>query len=133
MKKRIAIHTFVMTVILYFVIDAVNPRSAETLFNLSWAFAPALASAFISWIIWNFDVSYQPFTATQADDTQTQDSGRSQSTTEKRKRETLDNVLRDLSDEQLDTLRRRLQDGTIDDDVLERRIVGADGELTGRR
>jgi hypothetical protein len=50
----------------------------------------------------------------------------------KRKRETLDNVLRDLSDEQLETLRRRLQDGTIDDDVLERRIVGADGEFLTR-
>ena len=49
--------------------------------------------------------------------------------TDKRKRETLDNVLRDLSDEQLDRLRQRLSDGTIDDDVLERRIIGADGEF----
>jgi hypothetical protein len=51
----------------------------------------------------------------------------------KRKRETLDNVLRDLSDEQLETLRQRLQDGTIDDEVLEQRIVGADGEFLSRQ
>jgi hypothetical protein len=49
--------------------------------------------------------------------------------TDKRKRETLDNVLRDLSDEQLTTLRQRLQDGTIDDEVLQQRIVGNDGEF----
>lgn len=47
----------------------------------------------------------------------------------KRKRETLDTVLRDLSDEQLDTLRQRLSDGTIDDEVLQQRIVGVDGEF----
>jgi type VI protein secretion system component VasK len=62
-------------------------------------------------------------------ETQQQTQTNPASDVEKRKRETLDNVLRDLSDEQLDTLRRRLQDGTIDDDLLERRIVGADGEF----
>lgn len=48
---------------------------------------------------------------------------------EKAKRDTLDRVLRDLSDEQLHRLQQRLRDGTIDDDMLSERIVGADGEL----
>lgn len=51
----------------------------------------------------------------------------------KRKRDTIDNVLRDLSDDQLETLRQRLSDGTIDDEVLHKRMVGADGELVQRR
>lgn len=45
---------------------------------------------------------------------------------DKRKRETLDNVLRDLSDEQLETLRQRLRDGRIDDELLYQRMVDAD-------
>lgn len=51
----------------------------------------------------------------------------------KRKRDTIDNVLRDLSDDQLATLRQRLTDGTIDDEVLHKRILDADGELVQRR
>lgn len=50
---------------------------------------------------------------------------------EKRKRERIDNVLRDLSTEDLEALKQRLADGLIDDDMLEERIVGIgdDGEL----
>ncbi len=48
---------------------------------------------------------------------------------EKRKRERIDNVLRDLSDDDLVLLRQRLQDGTIDEDILYDRMIGDDGEL----
>lgn len=48
--------------------------------------------------------------------------------TEKRKRERLDNVLRDLSDEDLVRLKQRLQDGAIDDNMLYERMLGDDGE-----
>jgi len=52
---------------------------------------------------------------------------------EKRKRERLDSVLRDLSDEDLMRLKERLMDGTVDDEVLYDRIVGDDGELQYKR
>lgn len=52
---------------------------------------------------------------------------------EKRKRDRLDAVLRDLSDDQLLRLRQRLEDGTIDDDSLYEKLVGDDGELISRR
>jgi len=52
--------------------------------------------------------------------------------TEKRKRERLDNVLRDLSDEDLLILQKRLQNGAIDDSVLYDRLVGDDGEIVNR-
>ena len=48
---------------------------------------------------------------------------------EKRKRERLDSVLRELSNDDLIELRRRLQDGTIDDELLYEQMVGDDGEL----
>lgn len=53
----------------------------------------------------------------------------------KRKRETLDTVLRDLSDEQLAMLRQRLRDGTIDDELLHERIIHEheDEDLVHRR
>lgn len=56
-----------------------------------------------------------------------------QDNSEKRKRERLDSVLRDLSDDDLLRLRERLNDGSIDDDVLYDRIVGDDGELHYRK
>ena len=52
--------------------------------------------------------------------------------TEKRKRERLDTVLRDLSDEDLLMLRKRLQEGSIDDGVLYDRLIGDDGEIVNR-
>lgn len=48
---------------------------------------------------------------------------------EKRKRERIDTVLRDLSDDDLLSLRERLTDGAIDDEALYDRFVGDDGEL----
>ena len=48
---------------------------------------------------------------------------------EKRKRERIDTVLRDLSDDDLLRLRERLTDGVINEDVLYDRFVGDDGEL----
>jgi len=48
---------------------------------------------------------------------------------EKRKRDRLDAVLRDLSDEDLQRLKRRLSDGTVDDSKLYQHLIGDDGEL----
>jgi uncharacterized membrane protein len=52
---------------------------------------------------------------------------------EKRKRDRLDAVLRDLSDDDLLRLKQRLSDGTVQDDNLYDMIVGDDGELINRR
>jgi len=49
---------------------------------------------------------------------------------EKAKRERIETVLRDLSNEELIALKNRLADGTIDDDLLyERMALSDDGEL----
>lgn len=48
---------------------------------------------------------------------------------EKRKRDRIDSVLRDLSDEDLHRLQERLSAGTINDDVLYQQLVGDDGEF----
>ena len=48
---------------------------------------------------------------------------------EKRKRERIDAVLRDLSSDDLQRLKERLADGTVDDDMLYNQLVGDDGEL----
>ena len=51
---------------------------------------------------------------------------------EKRKRERIDTVLRDLSDEDLYILQQRLQDGNINDEILYEHMIGDDGELVRR-
>ena len=48
---------------------------------------------------------------------------------EKRKRDRLDAVLRNLSDEDLERLKQRLSDGTVNDNKLYQHLVGDDGEL----
>jgi hypothetical protein len=48
---------------------------------------------------------------------------------EKRKRERLDSVLRALSDEDLLHLKKRLVDGSLNDDLLYEDMLGDDGEL----
>ena len=48
---------------------------------------------------------------------------------EKRKRERIDAVLRDLSNEDLKRLKQRLEDGIISEEMLYDQIVGDDGEL----
>lgn len=48
---------------------------------------------------------------------------------EKRKRERIDSVLRDLSDDDLLRIRERLVSGTINDEMLYEQMVGDDGEL----
>lgn len=48
---------------------------------------------------------------------------------EKRKRERLDNVLRDLSSNDLMSLKQRLMNGSVDDDILYDEMLGDDGEL----
>ena len=48
---------------------------------------------------------------------------------EKRKRERIDSVIRDLSSEDLQRLKQRLGDGVVDEEVLYSAIIGDDGEL----
>ena len=48
---------------------------------------------------------------------------------EKRKRDRLDAVLRNLSDEDLERLKKRLSDGTVNDGKLYQHLIGDDGEL----
>jgi len=77
--------------------------------------------AYLMGMIWHFDLVQRD---RKQDDTSNQESVHS----EKRKRQVLDEVLRDLSDEDLVRLKHRLQDGVIDDDVLYERFTGDDGE-----
>lgn len=51
---------------------------------------------------------------------------------EKRKRERIDTMIRDMSDDELYELRQRLQDGSYDDDSLYDHVVGDDGEIMMR-
>ena len=71
------------------------------------------------------------------EDTQTQSQQQTrkqtqQSSTEKRKRDRLDHVLRDLSDDELHVLRQRLEDGYVDDEVLYDRIIEAENDYIQR-
>lgn len=77
----------------------------------------------IVWAIWNLEVKVRE---------RQQASPKKEESLEKRKREHIDSVLRDLSDEDLLRLRRRLLDGTINDDTLEEALVGEDGEMLYR-
>jgi hypothetical protein len=51
----------------------------------------------------------------------------------KRKRDEWDDVLRNLSDEELIRLRRRLSDGTLTEEMLYEELLGDDGEFRDRR
>ncbi len=128
MKKRILINILLLMPFFFVALSATGPMGGGIAILFGTLILSVLGAA-VSWMAWN--LTYQPYRAES--DEASQQADQSQSHRQKRKRETLDNVLRDLSDEQLDSLRRRLQDGTIDDDVLERRIVGADGELIQQR
>jgi hypothetical protein len=111
-----------------------NPWSSAEFFVIVGGLFAVLAGAY-SWLCWNVELSFDASSKNRGKHVQTmlkEMLDEEYVPLEKRKRDTLDNVLRDLSDEQLDTLRRRLHDGVIDDEVLERRIVGADGELIRR-
>lgn len=69
-----------------------------------------------------------PVEDTQAQTRQQTRKTTGQSQTEKRKRDRLDSVLRDLSDDELHVLRQRLEDGYVDDDVLYDRIADIEHE-----
>jgi hypothetical protein len=89
---------------------------------------PFIVAAFftlIIWAIWNFELRRTEQSKARSAKTTSQDN----SSLEKRKRERLDSVLRDLSDADLLRLRQRLNDGTINDDALEEGLIGEDGEL----
>ncbi len=79
--------------------------------------------AYLLGMLWQFDLVLRVREKKDED---------AEQSSEKRKRERLDTVLRDLSDEDLVRLKRRLEDGVIDDDVLYEQMVGGDGELAHR-
>jgi hypothetical protein len=63
------------------------------------------------------------------DKTQNQKQIGNENSLEKRKRERIDSVLRDLSSEDLLRLKERLNDGTLNDELLYNQLVDDDGEL----
>ena len=52
-----------------------------------------------------------------------------EATVEKRKRNHIDTRLQDLSDSELMRLKQRLNDGTVNDEMLYKAIIGDDSEL----
>jgi hypothetical protein len=87
----------------------------------AWMFSSFVAATII-WAIWNLDISLRtakPKAVAVAE----------LNSLEKRKRDRLDSVLRDLSDADLLRLRQSLLDGTVNDDSLEEHLIGEDGEL----
>jgi hypothetical protein len=80
-------------------------------------FLAALTLAALNWAIWNLELRRQNNVEKEVN------------SIEKKKREHIDSVLRDLSDDDLLRLRRRLLDGTINDERLEDALIGEDGEL----
>jgi hypothetical protein len=87
-------------------------------------FLASFVAATIVWAIWNLDISVRKPTVKAE---------MQLNNLEKRKRDRIDSVLRDLSDEDLLRLRHRLLDGTINDERLEEALVGEDGELLRER
>jgi len=80
------------------------------------------AAAYLTAMVWKYDLILSEI--------KVGDSSQNESIqSEKRKRERLDNVLRDLSNEDLVRLKHRLQEGSIDDGVLYDRLIGDDGEI----
>jgi hypothetical protein len=91
------------------------------------AFAALIATAII-WAIWNFEIRRTEQSKARSVKVVSEDTS-----LEKRKRDRLDSVLRDLSDADLLRLRQRLTDGTINNASLEDAIVGENGELLRER
>jgi hypothetical protein len=89
------------------------------------AFFLVLVSILSIWATWNFEL--RRIERSKALSSKQEDS------IEKKKRDRLDSVLHDLSDEDLLQLKKRLSSGMIDDELLEERIVGEDGELLRER
>jgi hypothetical protein len=80
----------------------------------------AATTTLIMWFVWEADIIVKK---------RERVSPSAENKVEKRKRDRLDSVLRDLSDADLLHLRQRLNDGTINDDSLEEELIGEDGEL----
>jgi hypothetical protein len=92
---------------------------------------PVFAAIFIVpiiWAIWNLELRRTEQSKTRSAKAVNEDTN-----LEKRKRERLDSVLRDLSDADLLRLRQRLTDGTINNASLEEALIGEDGELLRER
>jgi hypothetical protein len=92
-------------------------------------FIVAAIATIIIWAIWNFELRRTEQSKARRAKATSEDN----SSLEKRKRDRIDSVLRDLSDEDLLRLRQRLNDGIINDDSLEEQLIGEDGELLRER
>jgi hypothetical protein len=83
-----------------------------------------LFASTVIWSIWNLQIGLRDETRKRQKELQ-----KNSDTVEKRKRERIDTVLRDLSSEDLIRLRERLSDGSVDDELLYNHMVGGDDEL----
>jgi len=86
-------------------------------------------AAIIIWGIWNLKIGLREETRKRQKQSSSNHAG---TTLEKRKRDRIDSVLRDLSSEDLQRLKQRLGDGTLDDDVLYDEFVGDDEDVLYR-
>jgi len=122
---------FALTIFLGNVFSATFYEIGEFIFLLVASASVAMIPTFVVWAIWNLNIErrtpeYQQKKA-QAATPSYADSE------EKRKRDRLDAVLRDLSDDELIRLRERLSDGSVNDDILYDHLLGEDGELIASR
>ncbi len=124
-KRRFILSLFVLTIYGAFMgfISLAAQYGSPVPIILSWLIATPIAG-YILGMVWQFDLVLRA---------REKEYKNVEQSSEKRKRERLDTVLRDLSDEDLIRLKRRLEDGVIDDEVLYERMVGDDGELVNRR
>jgi len=86
--------------------------------ELASMFVIATFATFFYWLVWELELRWRKRNKIQEFDAHS---------IEKRKRDRLDNVLRDLSNDELYRLRERLS--TVDDIELEDRLLANDGEL----
>lgn len=119
--------TTIIFIIYSFIIGLVSAQAAHSpsplLAIISWLIVTPPAIYMVG-VVWRFDlIPRDRFQETR--DTAEQ--------VGKRKREHIEDVLRRLTDDELMTLRHRLQDGVIDDNVLYNELVGEDGELLDRK
>ena len=114
--------TFLLTIILLVIGNIMYSNDSVT----SNEFFSMLVISFFTtpffWLVWEIEIRLR-----QDKKQKNTSSDHESNTMEKRKRERIDTVLRDLSDDDLHRLRTRLS--TMDDDDLEQQLIGDDGEL----
>ena len=122
-KRRFILSLLVLTIYGAFMgISGLASQYSPVPIIVTWLITTPIAG-YILGMVWQFDLILR---------VREKENENAEQSSEKRKRERIDTVLRDLSDADLVILRQRLQDGTIDEDVLYDHIVRDDGELVQR-